>query len=313
MIERKLPKLSPTNIPRQKQAKKKINFLLAAALIIILSAAATGAKFFWDIESLRSENQKMRETGGYHFQLASEYMALGKWDEAKDELTIVIEDYSSHASVAAAKACRKQVEKKLEKQENERAKEKALVLKEKANLTATAAYHYQNGLELFCGKKFKEAINEFRAVIDKFPDSPLAGPAGEHLISARAEYIFSENKRAERKLLVERDNQKLKDSAEYHYRMGIECMTRDQIESAKKEFETVIYDYPKSALTKAARDHLNMAEIELSKYNYYKAKGKNEPRWFAKPPEGNKLPEKPKEMDKELEEIIGDTGQGSAN
>lgn len=56
---------------------------------------------------------------------------------------------------------------------------------EVARLKETGRYHFQQGRDRLAEKKFQEAVSEFQAVVDRFPDDTLVPHAKLYLAEAR--------------------------------------------------------------------------------------------------------------------------------
>jgi len=91
------------------------------------------------------------------------------------------------------------------------------------------------------------------------------------LIGCEDEEMINENKELkdevkdlkEQVALLEEENASLKETAEYHYRHGVDLFNNGNLGDAKKEFEKVISQYPDSKLVGEAQDMLEITLIKI--------------------------------------------------
>ena len=85
------------------------------------------------------------------------------------------------------------------------------------------------------------------------------------------ERLRAENESLKKKSIsLEQEISKLKETADYHYKKGVESFSAKKFEEAKSEFQTVIEKYPTSSLISSAKLKLEavkkkLAEIEAKK------------------------------------------------
>lgn len=78
--------------------------------------------------------------------------------------------------------------------------------------------------------------------------------------------LRSENEALENKVAsLEEEVSKLKETADYHYRQGVDLLSAQIYKEAKKEFEIVIQKYPESNLVTNAKQQLTEVNDILAK------------------------------------------------
>lgn len=118
---------------------RKVLFFITASLALIgcnekelASLHAENETLKARVVSLEQQNKKLQETADFHFQAAVDLMNKNKFDEAKKELSIVIEKYPANPLVSAAEDKIKSIDIRIAKaKQEELLKEKQKQAKER--------------------------------------------------------------------------------------------------------------------------------------------------------------------------------------
>lgn len=80
--------------------------------------------------------------------------------------------------------------------------------------------------------------------------------------------LRTENQELKNRLAVlEQENAKLKETAEFHYQKGVDLIKTQQYEAAKKEFEVVLERFPRHAIVTEAKAQLTNMTNMIEKIN----------------------------------------------